>query len=260
MLTALLCAVAVAIGARGFAASQLDACAMLRVLGLSQRTIARTFMLEFFAVGLVGALLGILIGWSVHWVFVALLAGLVKTALPAASWWPALTGVGVGLSLMAAFGVAPILQLAKVPPLRVMRRDVGGLQPASFVLWLLGVVVFCGLLLGVSRDVQMGSLAVVGFAVSIGLFAGLTWLAVRLLRRTVNEQTAPRWMILATRQVAARPWGRCGAGERVSGGTVGPVYLGLAAYRSHRQLASSHAGRCPDTVRYQYPTRSSRGL
>ena len=205
MLTALLCAVAVAIGARGFAASQLDACAMLRVLGLSQRTIARTFMLEFFAVGLVGAILGILIGWSVHWVFVALLAGLVKTALPAASWWPALTGVGVGLSLMAAFGVAPILQLAKVPPLRVMRRDVGGLQPASFVLWLLGVVVFCGLLLGVSRDVQMGSLAVVGFAVSIGLFAGLTWLAVRLLRRTVNEQTAPRWMILASRQVAARP-------------------------------------------------------
>ena len=205
MLTALLCAVAVAIGARGFAATQLDACAMLRVFGVSQRTIARAFMLEFFAVGLVATLIGVAVGWSVHWVFVALLSGLVNASLPPPSIWPALTGMGVGLSLMAAFGVAPILQLAKVPPLRVIRRDVGQMQPASRALVLTGVVVFCALLMVVSRDVLMGGVAVAGFAVALGFFAGLAWLAVAALRRSVNEQTAPRWLILATRQVAARP-------------------------------------------------------
>jgi putative ABC transport system permease protein len=40
LLAALLSAVAVALAARGFAANHLDDCAMLRVLGLSQRTIA----------------------------------------------------------------------------------------------------------------------------------------------------------------------------------------------------------------------------
>jgi putative ABC transport system permease protein len=40
LLAALLSAVAVALAARGFAASHLDDCAMLRVLGQSQRTIA----------------------------------------------------------------------------------------------------------------------------------------------------------------------------------------------------------------------------
>jgi putative ABC transport system permease protein len=205
MLTALLCAVAVAIGARGFAASQLDTCAMLRVLGLSQRTIARSFMVEFYAVGLLAALLGVALGWGVHWVFVWLLAELVKTELPTASLWPVVTGLGVGLSLMTAFGVAPILQLSKVPPLRVMRRETGDLRPASVWVWAAGLLGFCALLLVVSRDLVMGAAAVGGFAISIVLFAGVSWLALRALRFSVREDTAPRWLILATRQLVARP-------------------------------------------------------
>ena len=205
MLTAMLCAVAVAIGARGFAASQLDTCAMLRVLGLPQRSIARSFMMEFYAVGFVAALLGVAVGWGVHWVFVWLLAELVKTELPSATLWPMLTGLGVGLSLMTAFGVAPILQLAKVPPLRVMRRDTGGLQPASLWVWGAGLFGFAALLMVVSRDWLMGAAAVGGFAVSVVVFAGLSWLALGLLRRHVREDKAPRWLVLATRQLVARP-------------------------------------------------------
>jgi putative ABC transport system permease protein len=37
------------------------------------------------------------------------------------------------------------------------------------------------------------------------LFAALSWVAVKLLRRSVNEATAPRWLVLATRQISARP-------------------------------------------------------
>jgi putative ABC transport system permease protein len=174
-------------------------------LGLSQRTIARSFMVEFYVVGVLAALLGVAIGWGVHWVFVWLLAELVKTQLPAASLWPVLTGLGVGLSLMTAFGVAPILQLSKVPPLRVMRRDTGDLRPASAWVWAAGLFGFCALLLVVSRDWVMGAAAVGGFAVSVLLFAGLSWLALGALRRSVREDTAPRWLVLATRQLVARP-------------------------------------------------------
>jgi putative ABC transport system permease protein len=39
----------------------------------------------------------------------------------------------------------------------------------------------------------------------VALFAALSWLAVKLLRASVNEATAPRWLVLATRQIAARP-------------------------------------------------------
>jgi putative ABC transport system permease protein len=200
-----LSAVAVALAARGFAASHLDDCAMLRVLGLSQRTIAASYALEFALIGLFASALGVLAGYAVHFGFVLLLAGLVEASLPAATIWPVLFGVGMGLTLLFAFGLPPVLQLAQVPPLRVIRRDVGNLKPASLGVLAVGVVGFCALLLAASSDLKLGLIAVGGFAGAVVVFAGLGWVAVKLLRMSVNESTAPRWLMLATRQVSARP-------------------------------------------------------
>jgi putative ABC transport system permease protein len=205
LLAALLSAVAVALSARGFAASHLDDCAMLRVLGLSQRTIAASYAFEFALVGAFASALGVLLGYGVHYLFVLLLAGLVDAALPAATVWPVLLGLGMGLTLLFAFGLPPVLQLAQVPPLRVIRRDVGNLKPTSAAVLLVGVLGFAALLLAASSDLKLGLIAVGGFAAAAAVFAGLSWLAVKLLRLSVNENTAPRWLVLATRQMSARP-------------------------------------------------------
>ena len=205
LLSALLSAVAVALAARGFAANHLDDCAMLRVLGLSQRTIASSYAFEFTAIGLLASGLGVALGYAVHYVFVLLLAGLVDAALPAPGLWPVIFGMGMGLTLLLAFGLPPVLQLAQVPPLRVIRRDVGNLKPASLGVLGVGVAGFAALLLAASSDVTLGLIAVGGFAAAAVLFAALSWLAVKLLRWSVNENTAPRWMVLATRQISARP-------------------------------------------------------
>lgn len=205
LLAALLSAVAVALAARGFAARHLDDCAMLRVLGLPQRRIAGAYTFEFVSVGLAASVAGVLIGYGVHHAFVQLLAGLVDAALPAPSVWPVLFGLGIGLTLLVAFGLPPVLQLAQVPPLRVMRRDVGALRPASLAVLALGVAGFAALLLAVSADRVLGLIAVGGFGAAVLLFALLSWGAVHALRRVVNEQRAPRWLVLATRQLSARP-------------------------------------------------------
>ncbi|MDP2680014.1 MAG: FtsX-like permease family protein [Rhodoferax sp.] len=205
LLAALLSAVAVALAARGFAASHLDDCAMLRVLGLPQRTIAAAYTFEFVLIGLLASAMGVWLGYLVHYGFVALLAGLVDSALPAPGIWPVLFGMGMGLTLLLAFGLPPVLQLAQVPPLRVIRRDVGGLKPASLMVLGVGVLGFAALLLAASSDLKLGLIAVGGFAVATLLFAGLSWLAVKLLRAVVNDATAPTAVVLATRQIAARP-------------------------------------------------------
>jgi putative ABC transport system permease protein len=64
---------------------------------------------------------------------------------------------------------------------------------------------FIALLLAVSADLKLGLIAVGGFAAAIAVFALLSWLAVMLLKRAVPETRAPRWLLLATRQIAARP-------------------------------------------------------
>jgi putative ABC transport system permease protein len=205
LLAALLAAVAVGIASRDFANRHLDDCAMLRVLGQSQRRIAWQYFVEFACVGLIASALGVALGFAVHYVFVWLLAGLVDAALPAASVWPALFGLGVGMTLLMAFGLPPVLQLAQVPPLRVIRRDVGGLRPASLGVLAAGTAGFVALLLAVSSDLKLGAIAVGGFAAAVAVFALMSWLAVLALRRAVPETRAPRWLVLATRQIAARP-------------------------------------------------------
>jgi putative ABC transport system permease protein len=243
LLAALLSAVAVALAARGFASSHLDDCAMLRVLGQSQRTIAFGYTFEFALAGLAGSMAGVGIGFAVHFVFVLLLSGLVETALPAPGWWPVGFGIGTGMTLLFAFGLPPVLQLAQVPPLRVIRREVGNLKPASLAVLTVGVAGFAALLLAASSDLWLGGIAVGGFAAAVVLFAGLSWIAVKLLRRVVNESTAPRWLVLAVRQISARP---AYAVVQVSALAVGLLALVLLVLLRTDLIASWRQATPPD--------------
>ena len=119
--------------------------------------------------------------------------------------WPALFGLGVGMTLLLGFGLPPVLQLARVPPLRVMRRDVGALKATSLGVLAAGAAGFVALLMAVSSDLMLGLIVVGGFAAAIAVFALLSWLAVMLLKRAVPQARAPRWLLLATRQIASRP-------------------------------------------------------
>ena len=209
MLSALLAAVAVALAARDFAARHLDACAMLRVLGQPQRRIAWAYGLEFLMAGLAASLAGVLLGLALHQVFVSLLAGLINVELPAPSIWPALLGLGLGLSLLMGFGLPPVLQLSAVPPLRVIRRDLGAPKAGSLLVLGAGVAGLGAILMVLAGDIKLGGIAAAGFAGAVLVFAGLAWGAVKLLRRivpvNVSGARVPRWLLLATRQVAARP-------------------------------------------------------
>nr|WP_297356452.1 FtsX-like permease family protein [uncultured Caldimonas sp.] len=243
LLAALLAAVAVGIASRDFANRHLDDCAMLRVLGQSQRTIAWSYTLEFAAVGVLASALGVALGFGVHYVFVALLSGLLEASLPGASAWPALFGLGVGLTLLFGFGLPPVLQLAQVPPLRVIRREVGELKPASLLVLAAGTAGFSALLLAASSDLKLGAIAVGGFAGAVALFALLAWAAVHLLRRAVPEAGAPRWLVLATRQVSARP---AFAVLQVSALSVGLLALVLLVLLRTDLIGSWRAATPPD--------------
>jgi len=205
LLAALLSAVAVALAARGFAARHLDDCAMLRVLGQSQRHILTVYVLEFFTVGVLASLLGLILGFGLHQVFITLLAGLVDTDLPAPGMTPVWQGLGSGLTLLAAFGLPPILQLAQVPALRVIRRDLGPLRAASLGVMGLGLLGFSALLLSASKDLWLGLMVVGGFAGAVLVFAGMAWLGVMALRRSMDIAGMPVWLRMATRQISARP-------------------------------------------------------
>ncbi|MEO6623421.1 MAG: FtsX-like permease family protein, partial [Burkholderiaceae bacterium] len=86
-------------------------------------------------------------------------------------------------------------------------------------------------------------IAVGGFAAAVLVFAGMSWVAVKLLRRSVNESTAPRWLVLATRQISARP---AYAVVQVSSLAVGLLALVLLVLLRTDLIASWRKATPPD--------------
>lgn len=207
LLAALLSAVAVAMVSRDFAQRRLDDCALLRVLGVPQHVMAWSYGFQFALVGLMASVLGLLLGWLFHLVFVALLSDLVGVSLPAAGWQPIVLGLSVGVLLTLGFGLPPVLQLTQVPPLRVLRRELGQLRPMSGAVWALGGGAMLALLMMVARDAKMGSIALGGFVGAVLVFALLGTLAVAALRMLADRLVGqmPTWWTLGTRQLTAQP-------------------------------------------------------
>lgn len=203
LLAALLSSVAVALAARDFAARHVDETAMLRVLGQRSRRVGAVYAAEFLLAGLGASLIGLLLGYALHALLLALLGGLLAVELPAAGPLPYGLGLGLGLSLLIAFGLPPVLRLAQVPPLRVLRRDAQAAGSGAWLTLLAGVAGAGLLLLAVARDLTLGLLTLGGFLVAGLLLVGLAWGVVRLLPRLVAN--GPSWLRLAARQLGSRP-------------------------------------------------------
>lgn len=182
LLSAMLAALAVAMAARRFMMRHLDACAMLRCFGLTQNEVTALYLIEFVLVGVAASVIGMALGYAAHFALLQWLGSFMPTALPPAGWQPALQGVATGLLLLVGFALPPILQLRNVPHNRVIRREQGAPQALTVLTYLLGTLVFSGLLLWQAGDLKLGMLTIAGFLGGFALFALVAWLCLRALR------------------------------------------------------------------------------
>ena len=198
LLSAMLAAVAVAMAARRFMLRHLDACAMLRCLGLTQNQVTALYLIEFALVGLVGSALGVLVGLGGHYVLLELIGKLIETELPPVSLMPAVQGVITGMLLLVGFALPPILQLRNVPHNRVIRREQAAPAPMALATYGLGVIVFAGLLLWQSGDLKLALLTAAGFLGALGVFALAGWLGLLSLKRLRGVIDNQSWRFAVT--------------------------------------------------------------
>lgn len=183
LLTVILSAIAVALAARRYMQRHLDACAVLRCLGTTQGRLLRLHALSFLIMALLAAVLGALLGFAAHFVLVSAMAGLVAADLPLPGAGPAFEGALVAGVLLFGFAMPPLLQLARVPTLRVLRRELGPPAPLAVIGYVVGFLLLCGLIVRAAGDLRLGGLAVAGFSAALALFWLLAWLSVRLAGR-----------------------------------------------------------------------------
>ncbi|MES2537321.1 MAG: FtsX-like permease family protein [Pseudomonadota bacterium] len=198
LLSAMLAAVAVAMAARRFMLRHVDACAMLRCLGLTQNQVTSLYLIEFLLIGLAGSVIGALAGFAAHFVLLEWLGRLVANDLPPASFLPALQAVATGLVLLIGFAIPPILQLRNVPHNRVIRREQDAPQPMTLATYGLGLLAFIGLLLWQAGNLQLGLLTAGGFLGGFALFALVGWLGLKSLRGLRGAIDHPSWRFAVT--------------------------------------------------------------
>jgi putative ABC transport system permease protein len=132
LVAVLLCAVAIAMSARSYVRRHLDVVALMKTLGASRRTVLGVHLWQVLLLALVASVVGAAAGWLTQLWLVRVLKGLLRSDLPPAGPWPAFVGFAIALAMLAGFALPPLLQLTRVPALRVLRRDVA---PPSLKLW-----------------------------------------------------------------------------------------------------------------------------
>jgi len=198
LLSAMLAAVAVAMAARRFMLRHLDACAMLRCLGLSQNQVSALYLIEFVLVGLAGSVLGVLVGFGAHYVLLELIGKILSTDLPPVSALPALQGIATGMLLLVGFALPPVLQLRNVPHNRVLRREQAPPRALALATYGFGVCAFVALLLWQAGDPRLALLTALGFLAGFGLFALAGWLGIVSLKRLRGAIDAQSWRFAVT--------------------------------------------------------------
>jgi putative ABC transport system permease protein len=179
----LLAGVAVALSAARFAARRFDASALLRCLGLSRNQALGLFSLQLALIGLGASLIGALLGWFSQLGLFYLLQGLLPAQIPPGGLWPALAGIATGLVALAGFALPPLAALGRVPPLRVLRRDMLPVPASSWLVY--GAARFAlGLIMWrLSLDLQLTFALLGGGLVAALILGGLLLLGLQSLRR-----------------------------------------------------------------------------
>lgn len=180
LVAVLLAGVAIAMAAHRHARRNFDSSAIMRCLGAEAGMVLRFYAGELLILGVVAAAVGCIAGFAAQEVLARLLSGLVHQALPLPGLQPLFFGMATGLVLLLGFALPAIAALRRVPPLRVLRRelspDVAGrtTQAAALVAALL----LCGWQAG---DARLAAMVIGGALVTVLLLIMAAHGLIRLL-------------------------------------------------------------------------------
>jgi putative ABC transport system permease protein len=156
---------------------------VLRCLGADQRAIVTIQLGELLFLGLLGSVVGVALGFGLQAAVVAWLASVLGLAVPPAGFSPLLQGLGVGLVVLFAFAAPPVLALRRVPALRVLRRDLGGVEASAVAVSLFGLGALAALLWWKAGSIKLAASLLGGLLGTFIVLALLALALVAVLRR-----------------------------------------------------------------------------
>jgi putative ABC transport system permease protein len=181
LVSVLLAAVAVAMAARRYATRHLDSVALMKCMGASQGFVLRQTLVQLVCVAVMVTLLGTAVGFLAQAGLAWLLRDLIRSDLPPPGLATAWLGLVTSVTILVGFALPPMLQLKRVPPARVLRRNLEPppLRYAAVHLFAIGAVL--ALLYWMVRDARLVTVVAAGIGGTFAALALAGWLLVKAL-------------------------------------------------------------------------------
>ncbi len=123
LMSVILCGIAVSLAASRHARRHINQVALLRCFGLTGQAVNSIYCSQLLIIALPAIFIGMITGYLIHVLLIQILAEFFTTTLPTAALKAWFSGPLTALSMVVGFGLPSIIQLAKTPPARVLRRE-----------------------------------------------------------------------------------------------------------------------------------------
>ena len=197
LLTAMIAAVAIGLSARRYMVGQADACAALKCFGATRDVILKKQIKTLLTLGVVAAIVGSTLGYLVQEVLTGLLGNLLLGNLPSISIGPILWSILFTWVLLFGFAGPPLLGLANVSPMRLIRKEFELATLATAWVALLAITTCAFLIWVAARDWKLALWVGLSFAGAIVIFSAAARGVLWLLSKINPQNFALRFTITA---------------------------------------------------------------
>ena len=179
LVTVILAAVATAMASRRYALRHLEAVALLKSMGATQRVIQRNTLTQLAIVILGTAAIGSALGYFAQGALVVLAADFLKVELPDTSLMAGALGLITAATITIGFALPHLLALKNTAPIRVLRNDLPPPALRSGVTYGIAIATLLLLIYSIVRDLTLLALIAGGLAVVALLAVAGGWALVK---------------------------------------------------------------------------------
>lgn len=179
----LLAATAVAVATRLYSQRHFDSIAIFKTLGASIQQVRVVYLFQLVLITIFSVFVGVVIGSLIQGLAVEAMASKLPADLPPVGIKPLLIAIATGFVCALMFSVPSLLKLFSVPPLRVLRRNLGDNFATSITAKMIMALTTVLLVLIYSQNLKLTVIVIGAGAVLITVVSVSSNIMIRLSRK-----------------------------------------------------------------------------
>ena len=185
LMSVILCGIAVSLAATRHARRHVNQVALLRCFGLTGAQVNTIYSLQLLLIAVPAIVFGMLCGYLIHLTLIEILSEFFNQSLPPAAVKAWLSAPLTALSMVIGFGLPSILQMAKTPPARVLRRELNSSNRTPVLSTCLALAALSLISWWQTSNLLLAFISVGGTLLLLALFVSLILLILKFFPRSL---------------------------------------------------------------------------